>query len=63
MMGKEPIRRSDLQNKDERGLVCRGCGCRHFLVVYTRKMVGGGVERRRECRNCGRRITTREEEL
>ncbi len=41
------------------GLRCRRCGCRHFLVVYTRhgKDV---IVRRRACRNCGWRCTTRE---
>lgn len=44
--------------KEDRGLVCRGCGCRHFRVVYTRAMTGGRVKRRRECRHCARRMTT-----
>ena len=42
-----------------RGLVCRRCGCRHFDVVYTRPREGF-ILRLRECRNCGRRIVTRE---
>ena len=44
------------------GLTCRRCGCRHFYVVYTRRAPGGTLVRRRECRNCGRRITTVEQE-
>lgn len=44
-----------------RGLVCRTCGCRHFRVLYTRSAWGGRLLRRRECRHCGRRITTYEE--
>ena len=43
---------------EQRGLECRHCGCKHFLVVYTRPTRGGQIMRRRECRNCGRRITT-----
>jgi len=43
------------------GIVCHGCGCRHFLVVYTRRE-RGRIVRRRECRHCGRRITTYEQE-
>jgi len=43
------------------GLVCRGCGCRHFHVLYTRPKVGH-ILRLRECRNCGKRISTRERE-
>ena len=45
-------------NADQRGLVCRNCGCRHFRVIYTRPAWGGRILRRRECRHCGRRITT-----
>ncbi len=59
MTDDEPIRLSDLQNRSERGLVCRKCGCRHFFVVYTRK-VSGGIRRSRECRHCGKRIITTE---
>ncbi len=43
------------------GLVCPRCGCRHFLRVVDTRGVAGGIRRRRECRNCGRRIWTREE--
>lgn len=42
----------------QRGLVCQSCGCRHFHVVYTRRGAGGRLIRRRECRHCGKRITT-----
>ncbi len=45
---------------DDRGLRCRHCGCRHFYVIYTRPYRGGQLVRRRECRACGNRITTRE---
>ncbi len=41
-----------------RGLECRYCGCRHFRVVYTRPAWGGRILRRRECRHCGKRVTT-----
>jgi len=44
----------------DEGLVCRTCGCRHFWVLYVRPRPGQLV-RRRECRNCGRRITTVEQ--
>ena len=40
------------------GLVCRGCGCRHFHVVYTRKAPGNRIMRLRECRHCGKRVQT-----
>lgn len=43
-----------------KGICCPKCGCRHFEVVYTRALRGGKIMRRRECRHCGRRITTTE---
>ena len=46
------------QPADQRGLVCRHCGCRHFRVIYTRPACGARLARRRECRNCGKRMTT-----
>ncbi|HUU94488.1 MAG TPA: hypothetical protein VM487_02015 [Phycisphaerae bacterium] len=45
-----------------RGLECRRCGCRHFHVLQTRQLPGGRIWRRRECRNCGKRISTTEKE-
>jgi len=42
------------------GLVCKACGCQHFRVIYLKRLHGGVLMRRRECRNCGRRVTTRE---
>jgi transcriptional regulator NrdR family protein len=42
------------------GLVCRACGCQHFRVVYLKRLPNGVLMRRRECRYCGKRITTRE---
>ena len=44
--------------QDQRGLVCRACGCQHFRVVYTRPTWAGRIMRRRECRHCGKRMTT-----
>jgi len=41
-----------------RGLECPRWGCRHFHVLYTRAAIGGRILRRRECRHCGRRVTT-----
>ncbi len=40
------------------GIRCGGCGCSHLRVVNTRQLSFGGIRRRRECRNCGRRLTT-----
>ena len=49
------------EQKDQRGLACRHCGCRHFHVLYTRLASRGRIMRRRECRHCGRRVTTYEQ--
>lgn len=49
-----------LTPKVKRGLECSRCGCAHFRVLYTRRALGGRLLRRRECRYCGRRITTYE---
>ena len=45
---------------EKRGLECPQCGCGHFRVLYTRRALGGRLLRRRQCRYCGRRITTHE---
>lgn len=45
---------------DIRGIRCPACGCGHFRVIYTRKTIGARIVRRRECRHCGRRVTTTE---
>jgi transcriptional regulator NrdR family protein len=56
MEGKE-------KQEAKRGLECRRCGCKHFSVIYTRKAPQGRVRRRKECRHCGRRITTYEHSI
>lgn len=48
---------------DARGITCPKCGCRHFEVVYVYPVKGGRICRRRQCRHCGRRITTYEQAL
>ena len=48
----------DHQQEEDRGIECPACGCRHFHVLYTRPTPSGRIQRRRECRNCGRRLTT-----
>jgi len=54
-----PLRLSELQGRDERGLMCRKCGCRHFYTIYTRPKPGC-ILRQKECRHCGTRMVTRE---
>lgn len=55
--------RSAKTSNEPRGLICPKCGCRHFSVIYTRARAGGLIIRRRECRHCGRRMTTSERRL
>lgn len=43
---------------NQRGLRCPKCGCGHFRVIYARAKADGRIIRRRECRYCGKRITT-----
>jgi transcriptional regulator NrdR family protein len=45
------------RNGVDHGLRCR-CGCSQLKVIYTRARGGGKLVRRRECRDCGERITT-----
>ncbi len=47
----------------KRGLECSRCGCKHFYVLFTRPAGGGRIRRRRQCRHCGKRITTYEKVL
>jgi len=56
MMSKQIV---DSRKPEHVGLVCRECGCRHFMTVYTRPR-HDGIVRRKRCRNCGQTITTRE---
>jgi hypothetical protein len=53
-------RSSRKDQNDDRGLVCPGCGCRHFEVYYTRETKHGTIIRRRRCRHCGRSVMTTE---
>lgn len=45
---------------ENRGIVCSQCGGIELRVIYTRKSWGNRIIRRRECRQCGRRLTTYE---
>lgn len=53
---------AEASKAQDRGLVCRKCGCRHFRVYYTRPMPDGSVFRRRVCmnRHCEHKMSTRE---
>lgn len=60
MAKNEPAPDASASYGPAEGLTCRECGCHHFFVVDTRRS-GAGIRRRRECRNCGRLVWTREE--
>jgi transcriptional regulator NrdR family protein len=45
-----------------RGIRCGNCGRSKLRVIYTRHRNGGRIVRRRECKVCGRRVTTCERE-
>lgn len=57
MTGLRRERGSWPPDRDERGLECRKCGCRHFIVDHTRR-ANGMIVRYRRCRHCGQRMTT-----
>lgn len=44
--------------RQERGISCPNCGCRHFNTTHTEPLRDGRIRRRKECRHCGRRIVT-----
>jgi hypothetical protein len=46
----------------QNGLECRACGCCHFETIETRPRPGM-ILRRKACRHCGHRVTTRERVL
>ena len=46
--------------EEVKGIECLTCGCRHFETLEVRATVGGKLRRRRQCRYCGRRVTTYE---
>jgi hypothetical protein len=58
----EPSKINEADPPKEKGLECPKCGCRHFFVVYTDPQAKR-IVRRRECRHCGRRITTVEKHI
>jgi hypothetical protein len=47
-----------MDEPEARGLRCHKCGHGRFAVIYTRQGSAGAIVRRRECRQCGTRITT-----
>jgi hypothetical protein len=57
---RTPLKLSELSgDRDERGLICKKCGCRHFNVKHTRP-APSSIMRERQCRHCGKVVWTRE---
>lgn len=48
------------KKQEVKGLICPGCGCRHFYTIDSRPVTENKVRRRRVCRNCGREVRTLE---
>ncbi len=44
--------------RDELGISCPRCGCRHFRTTHTEPLRDGRVRRRKVCRHCGRKVVT-----
>jgi hypothetical protein len=56
---QSPVSSAPTTGEQPRGLECARCGCRHFIVVWTRQR-DREIARGRDCRHCRRRIITRE---
>lgn len=46
--------------RDDLGIQCPQCGCRHFYTTHTEPLRDGRVRRRKICRHCGRKTVTYE---
>jgi ribosomal protein L33 len=44
--------------RDELGIRCPRCGCRHFYTTNTEPLRDGRIRRRKFCRHCGRKVVT-----
>ncbi len=56
-----PRMRQPNEGDRKTGLVCRKCGCQHFITIWVGHRPDGMVIRKKECRYCGKPITTKEE--
>jgi len=50
-------------DRNQLGLVCPNCGCRHFYTTHTEPLRDGRIRRRKLCRHCGRKVLTYEAPL
>jgi transcriptional regulator NrdR family protein len=44
--------------RDDLGIRCPRCGCRHFYTTNTEPLRDGRIRRRKVCRHCGRKVVT-----
>lgn len=58
-MGEQADRTKSPTTSLPRGLVCPRCACADLRVLNTR-YARGRIVRYRQCRHCGRRVTTYE---
>jgi transcriptional regulator NrdR family protein len=47
-------------SRDQLGIACPTCGCRHFYTTHTEPLRDGRIRRRKVCRHCGRKVLTYE---
>ena len=45
-------------SRDQLGICCPACGCRHFQTTHTEPLRDGRIRRRKVCRYCGRKVLT-----
>ncbi len=45
-------------SRDDMGICCPRCGCRHFKTTNTEPLRDGRIRRRKTCRHCGRKLVT-----
>ncbi|MBN1513727.1 MAG: hypothetical protein JXB13_17050 [Phycisphaerae bacterium] len=46
--------------RENLGIECPRCGCRHFYTTHTEPLRDGRIRRRKVCRHCGRKLLTLE---
>jgi transcriptional regulator NrdR family protein len=44
--------------REDLGIQCPRCGCRHFHTTNTEPLRDGRIRRRKACRHCGRKVVT-----
>ncbi len=47
-------------SRNDVGIACSACGCRHFYTTHTEPLRDGRIRRRKVCRYCGKKLLTYE---